>query len=168
MLEEPKIVQTKAIETAIIHFVIPRSELRSVMGPAHLELMQVLAAQGIALAGPWFTHHLRLVPNIFDFELGVPVTSPVKPKGRVKPGQLPAATVAKVVYVGGYEGLGAAWSKFGKWISANRHKSAPDFWESYVVGPEIDRAPMNWRTELNRPILPAPVKNTPSTTDLKF
>jgi effector-binding domain-containing protein len=164
MLEEPKIVQTSTINTAVIHFVIPRSELRSVMGPAHLELMQTLAAQGIALAGPWFTHHNRLVPNIFDFQLGVPVTSPVTPKGRVNPGQLPGTTVAKVVWVGGYEGLGAAWSKFGKWIAANGHKPGPNFWESYVVGPELDRAPMNWRTELNRPIIsvgkPRPPKPT--------
>jgi hypothetical protein len=34
-------------------------------------------------------------PDIFDFELGVKVSTPVKPTGRVKPGELPAAKVAR-------------------------------------------------------------------------
>lgn len=153
MLETPRIVQTQKVTTAVIHLVIPRSQLRESMPEAHKELMVVLASQGIALAGPWYTHHLRLVPNIFDLELGVPVTSPVKSKGRVMPGELPAATVAQALYVGGYEGLGSAWSKLNKWMAANGHKPGPNLWESYVLGPETDRAPINWRTQLNRPVV---------------
>jgi effector-binding domain-containing protein len=153
MLETPQIVQTKAIPTAVIQLVIPRAELRTEIAPAHKELMIELANQGIALAGPWFTHHLRLVPNIFDLELGVPVTSPVKFKGRVKPSQLPATTVACAVHTGGYETLGSAWKKLDKWIAAQGYKTGTDLWESYLIGPETDRAPLNWRTQLNRPIL---------------
>ena len=44
------------------------------MSPGYRELMAALAAQGIAPAGPWFTHHLRMDPDTFDFEIGVPVT----------------------------------------------------------------------------------------------
>jgi hypothetical protein len=32
--------------------------------------MAAVAAQGIAPAGPWFTHHLRMDPATFDFEIG--------------------------------------------------------------------------------------------------
>lgn len=47
------------------------------------------------------------------------------PTGRVKPGELPAASkVARTVYHGSYEGLGAAWSE-----------------------------PASWRTELNQPLV---------------
>lgn len=43
-------------------------------------------------------------PAIFDFEISVPVTSPVAAAGRVKPGQLPATKVARTIYHGPYEG----------------------------------------------------------------
>ena len=103
-------------------------------------------------AGPVFSYHLRMDPGIFDFEIGVPVTKPVAPVGRVQPGQLPATKVARTIYRGPYEGLGAAWGEFGAWIKAQGHKPAPDLWECYVVGPEASPDPANWRTQLNRPL----------------
>src|SRR5262249_27559914 len=112
MLDMPQITETAAQLTAVIHLTIPRAEIRNVMGTGIGELMAAIAAQGIAPAGPWFTHHLRMDTGIFDFEIGVPVTMPVAPAGRVKPGQLPAARVARTVYQGDYEGLGAAWGEF--------------------------------------------------------
>ena len=50
--------------------------------------------------------------DTFDFELGVEVSTPVKATGRVKPGELRAAKVARTVYRGPYEGLPAAWGEF--------------------------------------------------------
>ena len=153
MLDTPEIVQTAAQPIAIIHITVARSEIRNVMGPGRSELMAAVAAQGIAPAGPWFTHHLRMDPDIFDFEIGVPVAAPVAAIGRVKPGQSPAMTVARTVFHGGYEGLGAAWGEFNAWIAANGHKPGPDFWECYVMGPESSPDPATWRTELSRPLI---------------
>jgi effector-binding domain-containing protein len=152
MLDKPEIAQTAAQPTAIIRLTIPREEIRNVMGPGHRELMAAVAAQGIAPAGPWFTHHLRMDPAIFDFEIGVPVMAPVSDAGRVKAGQLPAATVARTVFHGPYEGLGAAWAEFDAWITAQGHTPGPDLWECYVAGPESNPDPATWRTELNRPL----------------
>jgi effector-binding domain-containing protein len=152
MLDAPQIVRTASQPAAIIRLTIPRAEIRNVMGPGHAELMDTLAAQGIAPAGPWFSHHLRMDPEVFDFEIGVPVTAPVAPTGRVRPGQLPAATVARTVYHGPYEGLGDAWGEFVAWIAAEGHTPAPDLWECYTAGPESDPDPANWRTELIRPL----------------
>jgi len=152
MLDKPQITQTTAQLTAIIHLTIPRGEIRNVMGPGISELMAAIAAQGIAPAGPWFTHHLRMDPDIFDFEISVPVTRPVVATGRVKPGQLPGTKVARTVYHGPYEGLGGAWGEFDAWIAANGHTPASDLWECYVAGPESNPDPATWRTELNRPL----------------
>jgi effector-binding domain-containing protein len=153
MLDTPQIVQTAAQLSAVIHLTVPREEIRNVMGPGLAEVRAVLAAQGIAPAGPWFTHHLRMDPDTFDFEICVPVTVPVSAMGRVKPGQLPAARVARTVYHGPYEGLGAAWGEFMDWIAAEGHTPAPDLWECYVAGPESSPDPATWRTELNRPLI---------------
>jgi effector-binding domain-containing protein len=152
MLDTPQIIQTAAQLTAIIRLTIPRGEIRNVMGPGISELMAAIAAQGIAPAGPWFTHHLRMDPAFFDFEISVPVTTPVVATGRVKPGQLLATKVARTVYHGSYEGLGAAWGEFNAWIAANGYTPGPDLWECYVAGPESNPDPATWRTELSRPL----------------
>jgi effector-binding domain-containing protein len=152
MLDTPEITQTAAQLTAIIHLTVPREEIRNVMGPGIGEVMAAVAAQAIAPTGPWFTHHLRMDADTFDFEISVPVTAPVAAVGRVKPGLLPAAKVARTVYHGDYEGLGAAWGEFMAWIAAEGHTPGPDLWESYVAGPESSPDPSTWRTELNRPL----------------
>jgi effector-binding domain-containing protein len=152
MLDAPTVTKADAQETAVIHLTIPRAEIRDVMGPGIGELMATVAAQGIATAGPWFTHHLRMDPQVFDFEIGVPVTAPVAPSGRVKAGHLPATKLARTVYRGPYEGLGAAWGELDAWIAGEGHTPQGDLWECYVAGPESSSDPAGWRTELNRPI----------------
>jgi effector-binding domain-containing protein len=152
MLDDPQIVRTDPKIAAIIRLTIPRSEIRNVMGPGIAELMAAVAAQGIAAAGPIFSHHLRMDPDTFDFEIGVPVSAPISAAGRVRAGQLPAARVARTVYHGPYEGLAAAWAEFDAWIAAERYAAAPDLWECYLSGPDSDPDPAAWRTELNRPL----------------
>jgi effector-binding domain-containing protein len=153
MLDKPQIAQTAVQRTAVIRLTIPRAEIRNVMGPGYRELMAAVAAQGVAPTGPWFSHHLRMDPDVYDFELGVPVDAPVAAAGRVKPGTLPAATVARTVYRGPYEGLAAAWGEFIAWLDAEGHTPAANLWEIYVAGPESGPDPATWRTELNRPIV---------------
>ena len=153
MLDQPRIIQAVAQPTAVIHLVVPRGEIQNVMGPGIGEVRAVIAAQGVAPAGPWFAHHLRMTPGLFDFEVGVPVSSPVVAEGRVKPGLRPASEVARTVHHGAYEGLHAAWGELGAWIAAQGYTPAGDLWECYLVGPESSPNPADWRTELNRPLV---------------
>ncbi|MGI8771805.1 MAG: GyrI-like domain-containing protein [Acidobacteriaceae bacterium] len=96
---------------------------------------------------------MRMDPQVFDFEIGVPVTAPISATGRVQPGQLPAMIVARTVYHGVYEGLSSAWAEFDAWIRTGDHTPAPDLWERYLAGPESGPDPATWRTELNRPLI---------------
>lgn len=153
MIEPPQIVDTEARLTAVIRLTVPRAQIQEVMGPAIGEVMEAIAAQGIAAVGPWFTYHLRLDPEVFDFEVGIPVVAEVAAVGRVQPGQLPAARVAQTVYQGPYEGLGAAWGALDDWVATNAHVAAEDLWEYYEVGPESGLDPSAWRTQLNRPLI---------------
>jgi effector-binding domain-containing protein len=152
MIEPPTIVHTTAQPAAVILITTPRSEMPKVFGPGVQELMGTLAAQGLAPAGAVFAHHLRMTAETFEFELGVPIAGSVKPAGRVRPGELPAATVARTIYHGGYEGLPAAWGEFMGWMTAQGHRPAPDLWECYVTGPHSGPDPATWRTELYRPL----------------
>jgi effector-binding domain-containing protein len=149
MLDTPQIIQTTAQAAAVIHLTVPRSDMMKVFGPAVGELMAMLAAQGVKPDGAVF---LKMSADTFDFELGVKVPAPIKAAGRVKPGELPVAKVARTVYSGPYEGLPAAWGEFTKWIKANGHEQADNLWEIYSVGPQSTPDPAGWRTELNRPL----------------
>jgi effector-binding domain-containing protein len=152
MISAPKIIQTEAEAAAVIRLTVPRSEMMRIFGPAVGELMAELAKQGVEPVGAVFAHHLKMTPDKFDFELGVKVATAVKATGRVKPGELPAAQVARTIYSGPYEGLPSAWGEFTTWIEANGHEPAEDLWELYSVGPQSSPDPANWRTELNRPL----------------
>ena len=152
MLESPQIVHTDAQLAAVIRLTIPREEIQAVMGPAIADVFAAIAAQGVDPAGPVFSHHLRLEPGIFDFEVGVPVRAPISPAGRVKGGFLPAATVVRTVYTGPYEGLPQAWGEFMALLEGQGHALADEAWESYLHSPAQDPDPGSWRTELNRPL----------------
>jgi effector-binding domain-containing protein len=152
MIDTPRIVKTAAQATAVVHVTCPKSEIRNVMGPGLRELMGALAAQGITPTGRWFTHHLKNPSETFDFEIGVPVSKPVTPVGRVTNGQLPATTVARTIYHGGYEGLPTAWGELDAWVAAQGRKAAPYLWETYVTDPSKGGDPATWETELTRPL----------------
>lgn len=154
MLDKPQILDTEAQPSAVIRLTIPRQEIQQVMEPAISEVLSTLAAQGIAPAGPVYTYHFRMDPGIFDFDVGIPVKTPVTASGRVKPGELPAARVARTIYHGPYEGLGAAWGEFKAGLAAEGLHQAPNLWESYTTGPETTPDPARWCTELNQPLLP--------------
>ena len=153
MIEAPQIVETAAQPTALIRLTVARAQIQQVMGPGIGEVMAAVAAQGLVPTGPWLTHHLRMDPEIFDFEICVPIAATVAAAGRVRPGALPAATVARTVYHGPYEGLGAAWGEFDAWIAAKGHTPGIDLWECCLAGPESGPDPRKWRTQLNRPLV---------------
>ena len=153
MLTPSQILDIAALPTAFIHIVVPRAEVRTVMGPGLQELKAAVAAQGIDVTGPWFTHHRRMDGTTFDFEISLPVASPVAPAGRVQPGEWPAMKVIRTVYSGPFEQLGAAWGEFIASTAAAGHRTADDLWERYLVGPEATPDPAGWRTELTRRLI---------------
>jgi effector-binding domain-containing protein len=153
MIETPHLTRAESQQAAVIHVTIPRSQIQEVMGPAIGEVIAAVKAQGIGPIGPVFAHYVAKPTDIFDFEVGVPVSAPAKPAGRVKPGTLPGGLVARTVLQGNYDRLAGGWGEFMNWIAAGGHAMAPDMWEVYVKGPESDPDPGTWRTELNQPLL---------------
>lgn len=150
MLEPIQVLTTQAQKAAVICLSAHPAELPRVMGPAFPELLQAVAAQDVAPAGPVFSHFLKMTPELFEFEIGVPVASDIEPAGRVRPGQLPAATVVQTVYQGPYEGLPGAWGQFDRLVDEAGHQKLGELWEEYIYGPESSPDPATWRTRLNR------------------
>ncbi|GGZ23114.1 GyrI-like domain-containing protein [Asticcacaulis endophyticus] len=152
MIDTPVIVQTQRQPTAVIHLTIPRDQIQVVMGPAIQEVMGVVGAEGIIPQDALFAYHLTMSPDVFDFEVGVPVAELIAPNGRVIPSHLPAAKVVRTVYHGPYEGLAEAWGKLDQWLADNGYEPVGDLWEVYQAGPETGDDSSKWRTEFNRPV----------------
>ncbi len=152
MISTPEILETKTERAAVIRLTIARNEMMKLFGPAVGELMAVLQAQGVTPTGAVFARHYKITDETFDFDVGVGVDKPVAASGRVTPGELPAAKVARTIYSGPYEGLPAGWGEFTAWLKAHGHEQAGDLWEVYNVGPQSTPDPAQWRTELNRPL----------------
>jgi effector-binding domain-containing protein len=153
MIETPKIVTLPSQITAKIHLVIPSSQVQQVMGKTLAALNALIRAQGVGVAGPWFTHHLQPPGKNFDFEICIPVAAAIKPSGKVLAGERPAMDAARTVYRGSYEGLGGAWRDLAEWLQKNGHSSAEDLYESYLVGIESLPTPADWQTALIRPVV---------------
>ena len=79
----------------VIHLTVPRAEISNVMGPAIAEIMSAIADQEIAIVGPCFSYHQKRPSDIFDFEVGFPVSRPITPAGRVKMSKLPATKIVR-------------------------------------------------------------------------
>jgi uncharacterized protein YndB with AHSA1/START domain/effector-binding domain-containing protein len=150
--EAPHIIEAPAQMAAAVHLTVPRSDMRTVVGPALREVMNTIAAQGIEPSGAWFTHHFEMKPDTFDFDICVPVSTPVTPEGRVVLRHIPAMTVARAVYRGPYEGLSQAWGSVMQWMDTHGHVPAADLFECYAAGPETGADSSEWRTELSRPL----------------
>lgn len=152
MLDTPVILETTPLLTACVHVTVARDQIQHVMGPAISEVYAAVMAQQRTPTGPWFTHHHRIEPTLFEFDACVPVDQPITPVGRVFASEWPATRVARVIYSGPYEGLGEAWPKFKKWLEAEGHKSRGDLYERYLVGPESTQNSAEYRTELIQPL----------------
>jgi len=152
MLDQPVFVQTEAQMAAVIHITVPRDQIQEVMCPAMQEVIEAVTEQGIGPVGAVFAHHFGMTPGIFNFEVGVPVSGPVTPVGRVKAGEIPAASIMRTVYTGPYEGLGDAWGDFQDLVEAEGRTLGPNLWERYLEGPETSRDASTYRTELNQTV----------------
>ena len=150
MLDEVQIIRTTAVPAAVTkRETIRKEEIRTFMGPAMQAVLALVQAGAVTPAGKIFSHHYTTDPEHWDFEVGIPVRGAVSPSGRVVAGELPARTVARTVYHGGYEGLGAAWGEFHRRVAALGKATTGEFWEVYTKGPESGPDPKGWATELN-------------------
>jgi len=153
MIDPPQITTTRLQPSAVIRIAASMSDMPKVVHPALGELMALVKAQGIGPASAWYILVHSMDATKMDFEVGVPVTDPVKPTGRVQAGQLPAARVARTIHHGPYEGMPAAWAELDAWIAKNGHKPAGPLWDVYVAGPETGPDSSKWRTQMNRPLV---------------
>ena len=145
---EPELSDVHETTTAVVHAVVPMTEMPSFFDRSFTELATVLDRQGVAPAGPAFARYAGPPGENADIEVGFPIHGSIRPAGRVQQGSLPAGRVAHVVHGGAYEHLGETWGRLGAWIAEQGLTAGADLWEVYVTEPSPDIDPAELRTEL--------------------
>ena len=87
-----------------------------------------------------------------DVECAIPVAAPMAGAGRVKAGELPAATAATVTHLGTYDGLPQTWTELTAWMKSQGLQAAGPPWEVYVTDPAGEPDPSKWRTDIFFPV----------------
>ncbi len=128
------------------------SEIGEVLGSLFGEVYAHIKETGQEPAGMPLSIYHAMDGDTIDLECGMPVGSQLKGSGRIKAGNLPAATVATVTHQGPYEGLPKTWEALVEWIGSQGLQPAGAPWEVYVTDPGAEPDQSKWRTDIFFPV----------------
>ena len=148
----PELVTVQPTTTAVVRGTVSAEEITDFFDRSFSVLGEAIAAQGVSPTGPAFGFYRGMPDETIDVAVGFPTDRKIEPDGSAEPGELPGGRVARVVYAGGFDGLGDAWQRLGAWIAEQGLTPTEDYWEVYVTEPSPDMDPADLRTELNWPV----------------
>ncbi|PXX71723.1 effector-binding domain-containing protein [Nocardia tenerifensis] len=149
---EPQLVTIDAAATAVVRDVVPVTALRDFFDTSFGALAEAISAQGLTVVGPAFGLYRGDPGDTLDIEVGFPTDRAVQPSGTVTVGSLPGGRVARLLHVGGFDGLTSSWDRLHSWILAQGLDASSQRWEVYVTQPSPEMDPADLRTELNWPV----------------
>jgi effector-binding domain-containing protein len=148
----PELVTLEPTTAAVVRGTVAADEITDFFDRSFSVLGEAIAAQGVAPIGPAFGLYRGMPEETIDVAVGFPTDGPIEPDGSVELGELPGGRVARVVYAGGFDGLGEAWQRLGTWIAEQGLTPSESYWEVYVTEPSPDMDPADLRTELHWPV----------------
>src|SRR6478735_1362344 len=114
---DPEIVEHPMTTAAVIAATLAPDELVGFFDRSFGRIAEVLAAQGVAVAGAAFARYHGPPADRIDLEVGFSVAGTVTPDGDVRPGALPGGRTARLVHAGGFDGLEGSWERLRTWIT---------------------------------------------------
>lgn len=151
-MDDVRIVDHVACDTAVVRVQIPLADLPAFFARAYPAVLAVLAGQGRAPVGPPFAWYAGPPTDEVYLEAGFPVDAPIEATGEVVPSHLPGGRAATAVHVGPYSTMTATYDMLRGWILAHGLIPTVAMWETYLTDPAADPDPSTWRTEIHWPI----------------
>jgi effector-binding domain-containing protein len=133
---ERHIERLRAQPAAVIRAHVAVDGIPAFLAGTFAEVLEVLAAQGLAVAGPRFARY-AVNGRGFDVEAGIPSSAPVRPTGRVEAAELPGGPALVIVHQGPYGDFASDYRAGQQWLAANRWTATGPPWEAYPDGPEV-------------------------------
>jgi effector-binding domain-containing protein len=145
LAEQPILFMTRRVE---------RSEIAAAIGAFLPQVLGYAMKTGAAIASPPLCRYGEMSPGAgMRLDAGIAVASPASGAGEIRSGTLPAGPVATTIHAGPYDRLSEAYAALEKWMADNNLKPGGDPWEVYLTDPSQVPDSVNWRTEVNWPIL---------------
>ena len=148
----PELVTVVPTTAAVVRGTVAAEEITDFFDRSFSVLGEAIAAQGVSPTGPAFGLYRGIPDETVDVAVGFPTDRPIEPDGAAEAGELPGGRVARVVYAGGFDGLGEAWQRLGAWIADQGLTPSETYWEVYLTEPNPEMDPADLRTELNWPV----------------
>ena len=146
-----------AAHTLAVRGEVTEASFAAFLDGAYAELRGIVERVGTAPVGPTGALY---PPEIADdaaepVEAFVPVGSAVAlpdDRGRVVVSEVPAARVAVLVHVGGYETIADSYRTLGAWVAHHATPAGQPVREIYVVSFDETDDPQRFRTEIHWPL----------------
>jgi effector-binding domain-containing protein len=127
-------------------------DLPQVLGKAFGDVAMAVGEQGQQPQGPPFVAYYNMDMQSLDIEVGFPVAKTLQAKGDVKPGDIPAGSVATTVYTGPYgDGMKAAYEALSKHVEEKKQVPTGVVYEIYLNSP-MDTPPEKLQTQIVFPL----------------
>lgn len=152
--ERIEVRRMPAVEAAAITAVVSADDSPAWVQGAIGELHATMIAQRVTPRGPAggiyadavFTEHHGQV-TIF-----VPAAGPVRPLGRVRPAEVPAAELAVIAYAGPPDDVDRAYGALAAYVTRHALAVEGPIREYYLVGQQDTPDTSRWRTEIGWPV----------------
>ena len=149
---ECEVVERPAQPALVARIRVPAQDMTLMLGDVYGAIRQYLAQLGETPAGPPYAAFGDVGRQNLDVELGYPVARPLRGKGGIKAGEIPAGRYATCLHVGPYAEIDPAYAALDRWVAENGHRATGQAYELYPdeVGSTL---PQQLRVRLLFPLL---------------
>lgn len=147
-MTEFEIREIEAQHAAVVQAELPMDELPTLFHRAFGEVMAVVGAQGVAVAGAPFGFYPRPPGETVAVAAGFPVSGPVAPTGDVVPMELPAGRAVTGVHVGYFDRLPTTYDELREWARSHAVELGDAMWEAYLTDPDAEPDGSKWETAI--------------------
>lgn len=129
-------------------------EMGAVLGELYGMVYTVAGQQQLEVSGPAFVNYLDHDEStgFSNYLPGVPVKSPGKASGKVKPVSYPEMKVVRAIHTGPYEKFRESYETMGAYIETNGLEVSGSAFEFYTVNGSTEPDPNKWQTVIAFPL----------------
>ena len=137
--------------TLMVRMTAPVGDLPRIMGDVFGELGSYMGRKGIDFAGPPYALYRNMDMEALDVEMGFPVNREDIGEGRIKPGELPAGTIATALHTGPYSRLEETYGALMAYVG-EKGKSAEEWMYEFYLNSPGEVEPEELQTEICFPL----------------
>lgn len=149
---EPEIATLPATTVAVVHDIVPMSEITDFFSHAFHTVANTLDKQGIAITGPPIGVYFGTPADTVEVAAGFPTAKAVTAEDGVVAETLPGGRVAQVMHVGSYDSLQQTYGRLTTWLESQKLRGGPVMWESYLTGPTSGQSQDTMLTRISWPL----------------